>query len=130
MKVPWAIDQVRVYIIRDKTRLSGESVETQLSKYRRSISCCLDELSSMISDKSLNEHVLMSRSLDNCLLISRFDDERFDEMTINNQNCPDVCRILSHRPTRTVGFVDNYTILSLQPLAFVSIVDWNISVLF
>lgn len=98
MKVPWAIDPVRVYIIRDKTRLSGESVETQLSKYRRSISCCLDELSSMISDKSLNEHVLMSRSLDNCLLISRFDDERFDEMTINNQNCPDVCRILSHRP--------------------------------
>lgn len=98
MKVPWAIDPVRVYIIRDKTRLSGESVETQLSKYRRSISCCLDELSSMISDKSLNEHVLMSRSLDNCLSISRFDDERFDEMTINNQNCPDVCRILSHRP--------------------------------
>lgn len=133
MKVPWAIDPVRVYIIRDKTRLSGESVETQLSKYRRSISCCLDELSSMISDKSLNEHVLMSRSLDNCLLISRFDDERFDEMTINNQNCPDVCRILSQTKvldkTRTVGFVDNYTGLSLQPLAFVNIVDWNISVL-
>lgn len=130
MKVPWAIDPVRVYIIRDKTRLSGESVETQLSKYRRSISCCLDELSSMISDKSLNEHVLMSRSLDNCLLISRFDDERFDEMTINNQNCPDVCRILSHRPKSWIKHVDNYTGLSLQPLAFVNIVDWNISVLF
>lgn len=94
MKVPWAIDPVRVYIIRDKTRLSGESVETQLSKYRRSISCCLDELSSMISDKSVNEHVLMSRSLDNCLLISRFDDERFDEMTINNQNSV----VFYHRP--------------------------------
>lgn len=93
MKVPWAIDPVHIYVIRDKTRLSGESVETQLSKYRRFISCCLDELcwnSSMVSDKSLSEHVLLPHSLDNCLLISRFDDERFDEMTINNQRSPDV----------------------------------------
>lgn len=73
MKVPWAIDPVHIYVIRDKTRLSGESVETQLSKYRRFISCCLDELcwnSSMVSDKSLSEHVLLPHSLDNCLLIS------------------------------------------------------------
>lgn len=101
MKVPWAIDPVHIYVIRDKTRLSGESVETQLSKYRRFISCCLDELcwnSSMVPDKSLSEHVLLPRSLDNCLLISRFDDERFDEMTINNQSSLDVCGFISHRP--------------------------------
>lgn len=97
MKVFWVIDLVCVYIIRDKIWLLGEFVEIQFFKYRRFILCCFDELSFLILDKLLNEYVLMLCFFDNCLLILRFDDERFDEMMINNQNCFDVCCILLYR---------------------------------